>query len=84
MSNQTDLLLMNLKSIINKLQSEKAYFKTQVEKLNIEKKQLIISNKNLSNRVNMLEKDLIMKAFLLVSKSHFTNLICFVLYYVKS
>ena len=58
MSNQTDLLLMNLKSIINKLQSEKAYFKTQVEKLNIEKKQLIISNKNLFNKVNMLEKHL--------------------------
>ena len=49
---------MNLKSIINKLQSEKAYFKTQVEKLNIEKKQLIISNKNILNKVNMLEKHL--------------------------
>ena len=58
MSNQTDLLLMNLKSIINKLQSEKAYFKTQVEKLKIEKKQLLVSNKNLTNKVNMLEKDL--------------------------
>ena len=58
MSNQTDLLLMNLKSIINKLQSEKAYFKTQVEKLKIEKKQLLTSNKNLTNKVKMLEKDL--------------------------
>ena len=58
MSNQTDLLLMNLKCIINKIQSEKIYFKTQVEKLNIEKKQLIISNKNILNKVNMLEKHL--------------------------
>ena len=49
---------MNLKSIVDKLQSEKAYFKTQVEKLKIEKKQLLVSNKNLTNKVNMLEKDL--------------------------
>ena len=47
---------MNLKSIVDKLQSEKAYFKTQVEKLEIEKKQLVNSNKSLTNKVNMLEK----------------------------
>ena len=58
MTNQTNLLLMNLKSIVDKLQSEKAYFKTQVEKLEIEKKQLLVSNENLTNKVNMLEKDL--------------------------
>ena len=56
MSNQTNLLLNNLKLIVDKLQSEKAYFKTQVEKLEIEKKQLIISNKSLTNKVDMLEK----------------------------
>ena len=55
-SNQTCLLLNNLKLIVDKLQSEKAHFKTQVEKLEIEKKQLIISNKSLTNKVDMLEK----------------------------
>ena len=59
------------KEILDKLQSEKAFFKTQVEKLTIEKKQLAISNKNLRNRVNMLEKDLKTKALLLVFNSHF-------------
>ena len=64
MSNQANLILMNLKQLIDKLQSEKAYFKTQVEKLKIEKKQLIVSNKNLTNKVNMLEKDLQSKSSL--------------------
>ena len=32
-SNQTNLLLNNLKLIVDKLQSEKAHFKTQVERL---------------------------------------------------
>ena len=58
MSNQASVLLINLKEIINKLQSEKNYFKTQVVKLQVEKKQLVISNKNLTNKVNMLEKGL--------------------------
>ena len=49
---------MNLKSIVDKLQSEKAYFKTQVEKLKNEKKQLVILNKSLTNKVDILEKDL--------------------------
>ena len=57
-ANQTNLLLNNLKLIVDKLQSEKAYFKTQVEKLEIDKKQLIISNKSLTNKVDMLEKHL--------------------------
>ena len=47
---------MNLKSIVDKLQSEKAYFKTQVEKLEIEKKQLIISKKSLTKKIDILEK----------------------------
>ena len=58
MSNQTNLLLNNLKLIVDKIQSEKTHLKNQVEKLNIEKKQLVISNKNLTNKVDMLEKDL--------------------------
>ena len=57
-SNQASVLLINLKEIINKLQSEKNYFKTQVVKLQVEKKQLVISNKKLTNKVNMLEKGL--------------------------
>ena len=70
-SNKANVLLISLKEIVDKLQSEKAFFKTQVEKLTIEKKQLAISNKNLKNRVNMLEKDLKIKALLLVLNSHF-------------
>ena len=58
MSNQTNLLLNNLKLIVDKIQSEKTHLKNQVEKLNIEKKQLVISNKNLTNKIEMLEKDL--------------------------
>ena len=63
-SNKTNVLLLSLKEIVDKLQSEKALFKTQVEKLIIEKKQLTILNKNLTNKVNMLENDLKMKALL--------------------
>ena len=49
---------MNLKEIIEKLQHEKTYYKTKVEKLQIEKEQLINSNKNLSNKVDYLEEKL--------------------------
>ena len=49
---------MNMKSIVDKLQSEKAFFKTQVDKLEIEMKKLVILNKNLKNKVVILEKDL--------------------------
>ena len=52
------MLLVNLKEIIDKLQSEKSYLKTQVAKLQLEKKQLIILNKNLSIKVNPLEDKL--------------------------
>ena len=55
---QTYLLLMNLKAIADKLQSDKAHFKTQGEILKIEKKQLIILNRNLKNKVGMLENHL--------------------------
>ena len=55
---QADILLTNLKSIIDKLQLEKDYFKTQVEKLKIEKNKLVISNKNLSNKITILEESL--------------------------
>ena len=58
MSIQVDILLTNLKSIIDKLQLEKDYFKTQIEKLKIEKNKLVISNKNLSNKITILEESL--------------------------
>ena len=57
-SNHANVLLTNLKEIVDKLLSENAYYKTQVEKLMIEKKQLIVSNKNLTNKVRKFEKDL--------------------------
>ena len=52
------MLLVNLKEIIDKLQSERNYYQTQVAKLQMEKKQLVTSNKNLSLRVNCLEDKL--------------------------
>ena len=58
MSNHATVLLNNVKEIIDKMQLEKAYFKTQVEKLKNEKKQLVILNKSLTNKVDILEKDL--------------------------
>ena len=58
MSIQADILLTSLRSIIDKLQFEKDYFKTQVEELKIEKNKLVISNKNLTNKITILEKDL--------------------------
>ena len=57
-SNQANLLLLNLKYIIQKLQSDNFYFQTQVENLQIENKHLTISNKNLSNELNTLKENL--------------------------
>ena len=48
--------MVNLKEIIENLQSENIYFKTQVEILQGENQQLVISNKNLSSEVNSLKK----------------------------
>ena len=63
-SNQTNLLLSNLKLIVDNLQSEKTHLKNQVEKLKNEKNQLITSNKNLKNKIDKLEKDLQIKVSL--------------------
>ena len=62
-SNQANLLLVNLKEIIEKIQAEKYYFKNQIEKLQIENEQLIISNKNLFNELNCSKEDLKRKVF---------------------
>ena len=64
LSNQASVLLMNLKEIIIKIQSEKNYLKTQVVKLKVENKQLITSNKNLTNEIYLLKKDLQSKILL--------------------
>ena len=47
-----------MKVLVDELQAKSTYFQTQVEKLQIEKKQLIISNKKLSNKVNNLENEI--------------------------
>ena len=65
MSNQANVLLINLKQLVDKLQSQKAHLKTQVKKLTVEKKNLINLNKSLTNKVvGMLEKDLQRKVIL--------------------
>ena len=65
-SNQADLLLVNLKEVIGKLQAERNYFKTQVEKLQIEKQQLIVINQNMSKKLKCLEEELKTTTTLLV------------------
>ena len=56
--NQANVQLINLKEIIDNLQSERNYFKTQVAKLQYEKKHLNNTIKNLSIKVNCLEDEL--------------------------
>ena len=57
-SNQANFLLDNLKEIIEKMQAEKNYFKTQLEKLQIENQKLVVSNKKLVNKNSFLEEKL--------------------------
>ena len=57
-SNQANILLINLKEIVDKLRSEKFYFKTQVAKLQCEKKELNNTIKNLSYKVSCLKDEL--------------------------
>ena len=57
-SNHANFLLVNLKEIIDKMQARNVSFQNQVKKLTIENKQLIISNKKLSNEVSCLKEDL--------------------------
>ena len=58
LSNQANLLLVNLKEVVDKLQAKNICFKTQVEKLTNENKQLRISNKKLSIELNCVKEDL--------------------------
>ena len=62
-SNQANLLLVNLKEIIDKLQAKNTSFQSQVKQLIIENKQLIIANKKLCNEVNCLKEGLKSKQF---------------------
>ena len=62
-SNQANLLLVNLKEIIDKLQAKNTSFQNQVKQLTIKNKQLIISNKKLYIEVNCLKEDLKSKQF---------------------
>ena len=57
-TNHANFLLVNLKEIIDKMQARNVSFQNQVKKLTIENKQLIISNKKLSNEVSCLKEDL--------------------------
>ena len=57
-SSKANLLLINLKEVVDELQSERNFFKTQTEKLQIEKQQLIILNKSLTNKVESLKRKL--------------------------
>ena len=65
-SNQANFLLENLKEIIAKMQVERNYFKTQVEKLQIENQKLVVSNKKLVNKNSFLEEKLKTTNYLLV------------------
>ena len=47
-----------MKVLVDNLQAKTIYFQTQVKKLQIEKKKLIVSNFKLSSKVNSLEKEL--------------------------
>ena len=48
-------MLSNLKEIIENLQTQNVYFQSQVEKLQVENKNLSILNMNLTNKVKRLE-----------------------------
>ena len=50
--------MVNLKEIIDKLQSENIYLKTQEEILQAENKQLVVSSKKLSTEVQSLKERL--------------------------
>ena len=72
--NKANLLLVNLKELVEDLQAKNELFETQLEKvtmknkkLTIENKQLVISNKNLLSEVNCLREEIKGKLIRLVS-----------------
>ena len=56
--NQANLLLINVKEIIEDLQAKNIQLQNQVKKLTIENKQLIISNQSLTSEVKLLKERL--------------------------
>ena len=57
-STQANLLLTNLKEVIEKLQSEKNFYKTKVEFFKVDNKRLNVVNKKLIEKVKCLEDKL--------------------------
>ena len=57
-STQANLLLTNLKEVIEKLQSEKNFYETKVEFLKIDNKRVYVVNKKLIEKVKCLEDKL--------------------------
>ena len=77
MTNKANLLLVNLKEIIEDLEAKNVLFQTQLEKvtvenkeLTIENKQLTIYNKNLCCEVNFLKEEIKEKCIGLVFKKN--------------
>ena len=73
MINKANLLLFNLKEIVEDLQAKNMLFQTQLEKvtmenkeLTIKNKQLVIYNKNLCCEVNLLKEQIKEKSIGLV------------------
>ena len=64
-STQANLLLTNLKEVIEKLQSEKNFYKTKVEFLKIDNKRIYVVNKKLIEKVKCLEDKLETLTFVL-------------------
>ena len=48
--------MSNIKEIIENLQTQNDYFQSQVEKLQVENKNLVVSNIDLTNKVKRLEE----------------------------
>ena len=58
-SSQANLLLVNLKEIIDKLQAKNTSYQNKIKMLTIENNQLIVSNKNLTSEVESLKTNVI-------------------------
>ena len=54
---KADLLLTNLKEVIDKLQKQNKFFQIKVKELKVQKEQLVIWNKNLLDKVDFLEEN---------------------------
>ena len=54
---KADLLLTNLKQVIDKLQKQNKFFQIKVKELKVQKEQLVIWNKNLLDKVDFLEEN---------------------------